>query len=171
MDRRTFAGKAIGVMGTALLAPLAARAETQVDAKAQEQKQKTKVQESHLKSHDKPGMADAAKGQQEQAAKSPGNDKAMEQSRKAPGGDKAQEESQKAPGGARNAEQEGKGGNKSQESAAKGPGLDKSMEESKKAPAGPGANSLPAKSGMYAPDEAERKRRLALQHLAARRLG
>jgi len=161
MDRRTFAGKAFGVMGSALLAPLAARAETQGDAKSQESAAK-KMQENQAKGGNKSAeetqKLPLAGKSAEQDAK--GSGKSQEESAKARGGDKAMEQSRKAPGGS-----------EAQESAAKAPGSDKSHEDNKKSPTGPQINSLPAKSGRYAPDEAERKRQLALQHLAARRLG
>jgi len=116
MDRRTFANNALCVVGSALLAPLAARAET-------------------------PAVA---------------NEKAMEQSKKTPANTKTQEEAAKRPGDA-----------KAQEQSQKTPGAGKAMEQTVKSPAKtPNAE----KGALYAPDEAERKRRLALAHLAARRL-
>jgi hypothetical protein len=84
------------------------------------------------------------------------NEKAMEQSKKMPADTKTQEQAAKRPGD-----------EKAQEQSQKAPGSNKSMESSKKSPM-----KMPSsdKGALYAPEEAERKRRLALEHLAARRI-
>lgn len=143
MDRRTFSTSSIRICAGALFVPIAAGrafAEGVAEGTGAVSDATAKSQEESKK---EPGLKN-----QESAVKSPGT--------------KNQEARSKTPG------------NRSQEQESKAGG-NKSMEESSKSQLpGPGTKVQQPKTNgqgaMYQPDETARKKSLALQHLAARRL-
>jgi hypothetical protein len=141
MDRRTFSTTSIRMCAGALLVPLVAGrafAEGVSDGSAPATSATAKSQEASNKA---PGVKN-----QERASKSPGTNNSEAHS-KTPGG-RSQEQDAKA------------GGNKSMEESAKSqlPAPGNKVQQ-------PKANGQGA---LYQPDEAERKRSLAMQHLVAR---